>query len=416
MKILQFCNKPPLPAMDGGCIAINNITQGVLKSGHNIKVVAISTPKHPFIKSELPEEYIIKTRFESVFIDTSIKNLSFIKALLLNKSYHIQRFISKELTQKIISILKTEEFDIIQLETIFIAPYIPVIRAYSKAKIVLRTHNIEHRIWERIMLHEKNIAKKIVLKRITHQLKKFEYSTFNVIDGYMAISNKDYNFFHQLFPNVAGTVIEAGIDMELYQSEDDYIPSDKPELFHIGSMNWAPNIEGLSWFIEKVWCKINAQFPQLTFTIAGRNMPDKFREYKMQNLIIKGEVKNANDFILSKDIMIVPLLSGSGVRIKILEGMALGRTIITTSIGAEGLSIENGKNILIANTPDEFIEVIDNCVRTPDICKIIGENAKNYVTLYHNNERITEKIILFYQSLIKNEPISVQDKFVDIAN
>jgi glycosyltransferase involved in cell wall biosynthesis len=409
MKILQFCNKPPLPAVDGGCIAINNITRGVLKSGHDIKVVAISTPKHPFKKSELPQDYLMKTRFESVFIDTSLKKLSLLKALMLNKSYHVQRFISKELTQKIISILKAEEFDVIHLETIFIAPYIPVIRQYSKAKIVLRTHNIEHRIWERIMLHEKNIAKKIILRRITNQLKKFEYSTFNLIDGYMAISDQDYNFFHELFPDVPGTVIEAGIDMELYHSEDENIPSDKPELFHIGSMNWAPNIEGLSWFIEKVWGKINALFPQLTFAIAGRNTPAKFLEYKIPNLIILGEVKDAKEFILSKDIMIVPLLSGSGVRIKILEGMALGKTIITTTIGAEGLSVENGKNILIANDPDEFIEVIDKCVRTPDICKIIGENAKNYVTLYHNNEIITEKIIAFYYDLINHEPILEQD-------
>jgi polysaccharide biosynthesis protein PslH len=407
MKILQFCNKPPLPAIDGGCIAINNITRGILKSGHDIKVVAISTAKHPLKKSELSEEYITKTHFESVFVDTSIKNIKVIKALFLNNSYHVQRFISKELTQKIISILKAEEFDIIQLETIFVAPYIPVIRQYSTAKIVLRTHNVEHRIWERITLHEKNLAKKIFLKKMTNQLKKFEYSTFKLIDGYMAISYQDYYFFNQLFPDVAGTVIEAGVDMELYQSEDDYIPSDEPKLFHIGSMNWAPNIEGLSWFIEKVWGKIVNQFPKLTFTIAGKNIPDKFREYKMQNLIIKGEVKNATNFILSKDIMIVPLLSGSGVRIKILEGMALGRTIITTTIGAEGLEVENGKNIFIANTPDEFIEVIDKCVRTPDICKIIGENAKNYVTLYHNNDRITEKIISFYHSLIENETVAV---------
>ena len=409
MKILQFCNKPPLPAIDGGCIAMNNITRGMLKSGHDIKVIAISTPKHPLIKSELSEEYITKTRFENVFVDTSVKNLSVVKAFFLNKSYHVQRFISKELTQKIISILKEEEFDIIQLETIFVAPYISVIRQYSKAKIVLRTHNVEHRIWERIMLHEKNLTKKIFLKRMTTQLKKFEYSTFNLIDGYMAISYPDYYFFNQLFPDLPGTVIEAGVDMDLYQSEDDYIPSDEPELFHIGSMSWIPNIEGLSWFIEKVWEKIVSRFPKLTFTIAGRNIPEKFKEYKMQNLIIKGEVKNANDFILSKDIMIVPLLSGSGVRIKILEGMALGRTIITTTVGAEGLEVENGKNIFIADTSDEFIEVIDKCVRTPDICKIIGENAKNYVTLYHNNDGITEKIISFYHSLINNKKFPLQD-------
>lgn len=98
--------------------------------------------------------------------------------------------------------------------------------------------------------------------------------------------------------------------------------------------------------------------------------------------------------------MIVPLLSGSGVRVKIIEGMALGKVIITTSIGAEGLMVENGKNILIANTPEEFVAVLDKCVKTPDICTIIGENARNFVLLHHNNELITKQLIRFYESML----------------
>lgn len=409
MKIVQFCSKPPFPAIDGGCIAINNITQGLLKSGHQVKLLAITTPKHPLKKSSIPANYFTDTEFETVFLDTTINRFNFLKTFLQNKSYHVQRFVSKELTQKLISILIKNEFDIIDLESIFVAPYIPVIRQYSNAKIILRTHNIEHRIWERITLHEKNIAKRMVLKRMTRQLKQFELSTFNMIDGYMSISQPDYDYFHRLYPDVEGTVIEAGIDLDQYETEDEYISSDTPEFFHIGSMNWMPNIEGLSWFLEEVWGKIVSHFPSLTFTIAGRNIPDKFYKYILPNLIIEGEVESANEFILSKDIMIVPLLSGSGVRIKILEAMALGRTVITTTIGAEGLNVKNGHDILIADTADEFVKAIEKCIKTPDICKIISENARNYVALHHNNDKITEKTISFFHKIINHNTIAVQD-------
>ncbi|MEG1556150.1 MAG: glycosyltransferase, partial [Bacteroidales bacterium] len=160
MKILQLCHKPPIPPVDGGCIAINNVTQGLLKSGHQVKVVAISTPKHPVKWSEFSEEYLQKTQFESVYIDTAINNISAIKSLLLGTSYHITRFVSKELIQKLTHILKKENFDIVQLESIFVAPYIQIIRQHSKAKIILRTHNIEHQIWERIVQNEKWWTKK----------------------------------------------------------------------------------------------------------------------------------------------------------------------------------------------------------------------------------------------------------------
>ena len=187
-----------------------------------------------------------------------------------------------------------------------------------------------------------------------------------------------------------------GINIEKYEVPEEIIFSQNPKLFHIGSMNWMPNIEGLEWFFEEVWDKILTSFPDLAFTLAGRGLPENWKQKKWPNVNIAGEVEDAKEFILSQDIMIVPLLSGSGVRIKILEGMALGKVIITTPIGAEGLDVEDGKNILIANTPREFVDMIEKCVNTPEMCRIISENARNYVTVYHNNELITEKAVALY--------------------
>lgn len=399
MKILQICHKPPLPAVDGGCIAINNITQGLLKQGHEVKVISIATPKHPFDSSKIPENYIHDTNFESIFINTNTKPLKAALSLLFKQSYQVNRFFSKELEQKIAQVLQKEEFDIIQLESVFVAPYTPVIRKYSQAKIVLRAHNVEHKIWGRFLMQQKSPIYRLVLRRMARQLHDFEYKVFEQIDGFLAISEPDCQFFKKNFPPVKGIVIPAGIDIEQYEMDEERIPSDSPKLFHIGSMNWMPNIEGLDWFFNEVWGKILAQFPDLTFTIAGRGIPKEWHQRNIPNLIIEGEVSDAKKFIESKDIMVVPLLSGSGVRIKILEGMALSKAIITTPIGAEGLNIEHGKNIFIANTPSEFVDIVAQCIAFPESYKIIGENAKDYVTLYHNNNIITEHLVSFYHEL-----------------
>lgn len=399
MRILQICHKPPIPAVDGGCIATNTITQGLLQEGHEVKVLAISTFKHPVDINKIPEDYIRKTGFESLFVDTGIKIFPALKSVLLNQSYHVSRFISKDFATKIEEILKQEEFDVVQLESVFVAPYIETIRKYSKAKIVLRTHNVEHKIWGRFMIHQKSPFKRAMLKKMIRQLQKYELSVFTKIDGFMAISSPDYNFFHKRFPDVKGDVIPVGIDIENYTIDKEYIPTESPKLFHIGSMNWMPNQEGLSWFFDEVWGMVLAQHPDLTFNLAGREIPKKWYTMNLPHVTIDGEVENANEYILSKDIMIVPLLSGSGVRIKILEGMALGKTIITTPIGAEGLDIDPGTDIFIADTPQAFADLIDHCVTNPEMCRIVGENARNYVILNHNNEIITRKIISLYEGI-----------------
>ncbi|MBQ4440717.1 MAG: glycosyltransferase [Bacteroidales bacterium] len=402
MKILQLCHKPPLPQVDGGCIAMHNITQGLLNSGQEVRVLAVTTPKHPVKLDVFPEEYLQKTHFESVFIDTTPKIGTAIGSLLRRQAYQISRFYSKEMADKLIRILTSESFDIVHVESIYMTPYIPVVRKHSNAKIVLRMHNIEHLIWERLASNERNPFRKWIYKTNCNQLRRVEEHILESVDGYMAISDPDFNYFFKTTPNVRGTVVPFGIDMRNYEVEDDYIPSEKPSLFHIGSMNWSPNVEGMEWFLDEVWPGIHEQHPELTFTLAGRSIPASILQRHDPNVTIAGAVPSANEFMLDHDIMVVPLLSGSGIRIKIVEAMALGRVVVTTSVGAEGLSVENGKHLFIADTPEEFLAVIDKCIATPDICTIIGENARDIISVKHNNSIITGKMLDFYQQTLNS--------------
>ena len=399
MKILQLCHKPPLPLIDGGCIAIHNITDGLLNSGQEVKVVAIETPKHPVKLDAMPKEYLQKTCFESVFIDTTPRFRDALRALLHRHPYQINRFYSKSMVSKLIWILEHETFDIIHLESIYVTPYIETIRKHSQAKIILRLHNIEHQIWQRLADNESWPLRKLIYKTNARQLERVENNILQQVDGYMTISEPDHRFFQQTAPDVPGTIVTFGLDMEKYDNDEDFIPSDEPSLCHIGSMNWSPNIEGVEWFLDEVWPEIHRAHPALTFTLAGHSIPDRLYQRHDENVIIAGEVPDANEFILSHDLMIVPLLSGSGIRIKIVEAMALGRVVITTSVGAEGMDIEDGKHLFIANTPDEFLNIINKCIATPDLCTIIGENARDFIAMNHNNDLITDHILDFYQNV-----------------
>jgi len=400
MRILQLCHKPPLPPVDGGCIAMHNITKGLLNNGQEVNVLAIETPKHPVKLQAFPKDYLQKTRFESVFADTTVRMMDGIRAVLKRKSYHIERFNSKDMACKLAEILKHEHFDIVHIESIYMTPYVDVIRKNSSAKIVVRMHNIEHQIWERLASNESNPFMKFLYHVNEKQLRKVEDSILNKVDGYMTISEPDYQYFEKTAPEIPGVVIPFGIDMDNYELEDDFIASDKPSLCHIGSMNWSPNIEGIEWFLDDVWPLIHEAHPDLEFTVAGHGTPDHLMQRKDANVKFVGTVPDANEFMLDHELMIVPLLSGSGIRVKIVEAMALGRVVITTSVGAEGLSVENGKHLFIADTPEEFLSVINKCIQTPDLCTIISENARGFISLHHNNELITDKLLDFYHQIL----------------
>ncbi len=144
MKILQFCHKSPYPALEGGPIAVNNITQGLIEAGHEVKIFTISTPKFKVNPGTIPSEYLNKTSFEYINVDTRVKPFKAFLALFSEKSYNIERFISDAVAKELIKILLKEQFDIIQLESLYVTPYLDIIRKYSDAKVILRAHNIEY--------------------------------------------------------------------------------------------------------------------------------------------------------------------------------------------------------------------------------------------------------------------------------
>ncbi|MFA6807241.1 MAG: glycosyltransferase family 4 protein [Bacteroidales bacterium] len=396
MKILQLCYKPPFPAVDGGSMGMHSLTMGLINNGHKVKVLAFNSYKHPSDVSLLPKEYLEQTGFETIFVDLKLRPISALLSFLKNESYHIKRFISKQMTNRLISLLKEEDFDVIQLESIFLAPYIHTIRKYSKAKLVLRAPNIEHLIWERTALTTKNPFKKIYLNQLASSLKAFELKKVNSFDGIYPVTKVDADFFKANGCNNSCISVPVGIETEDFTDKE---PGETNSLFHIGSMDWIPNQQGIKWFIDEVWDDLHRDLPNLKIYFAGRAMPQWLLNLDKENIIIYGEVPDSARFICSKDIMIVPLLSGSGIRIKILEAMSLGKCIIATSQAAEGILYENNVNIVIANTAKEFQDSIKKCVNDKAFCQMIAKNGEKLILEKYNINAVAKELVDLYIKL-----------------
>ena len=398
MNILQICHKPPYPAIDGGCIAIKNISEGLLKESYKIKILTINTLKHPFDANAFPKAFLDKTKIESVFVDTKINIVDAFSNLVTYDSYNISRFFSPDFNSLLIKTLKKTDFDVVLLESLFTTPYIDSIKSYSKSKIILRSHNLEHIIWERLAKETSNPAKKIYLNLLSNQLKNYEIEVLNKLDGIAAISKDDelkYNSFSKAPKTIT---IPFGIDITNYENEiNNY--NHNPKFFHLGAMDWKPNLEAVGWLLKEIWPKILNKNPKAELHLAGKNMPKWLVDKKNKNVYNHGNVKNAKEFIKKYDIMIVPILSAGGIRVKIIEGMALGKTILSTKTGAEGLDYKHKENILIANTPDEFAKVCKRLMEDSNEIKRIANNARKHVLENYDQKIISKKLISFFKSL-----------------
>jgi len=399
LKILQLTKKFPYPLKDGEAIAITNVAKALSDLGCEVSLLSMNTKKHFFDIQQLPDSVKHYKNIQTILVDSEIKLKDAFLNLFSKDSYHISRFVSKAFEQQLIDLLKEEDYDIIQLETLYLAPYIPAIRKHSKALVAMRAHNVEHEIWKRIATNTSAFYKKWYLQHLTEKLRQFEIASLAHYDILVPITARDLEQFITLGYKNFAKVSPIGVDPAQYQADYHAFSQDLSISF-IGSLDWMPNLEGLDWFLKKVWPQAIKEFPNLSLHIAGRNPPSWMLDLEVENIKIHGEVPCAVTFVNQHPLTIVPLLSGSGMRAKILEGMALGKVVLTTSVGLEGVDARDKQEVLIANTADEFLATIAYCYEHKNQLSTIGKNAHAFVTNRYDNLKVAKRLAEVYQSYL----------------
>lgn len=396
LRILILLNRIPYPLNDGGAIGAYNFVKGYAEAGCKVTMLAMNTAKHFVDEETIKQVFSQYATGRTVYIDNRIKAFGAFKNLFKQESYIIERFLSKGYEAVLRDMLEKNEYDVVHIDGLPPAAYIDVVRKYSKAQISMRAHNVEHVIWQRIAEMETNPIKKVYVGLQAARLKEFEIAAIKKCDVVMAISQEDEDTIKASVPDATTLIVPAGMDISPNVENTNYNPLD---LCFIGSFDWMPNLQGIDWFMKEVWASLVKQYPDIKFSIAGKKMPEHIHALKSANLNPVGEVPDAKTFILQHGLMIVPIVSGSGIRIKILEGMALGKAIIATPLAAEGLGLTHGENILIAETAEEFAAAIEKCRTDENYCKQIGKNAHHFALDKYLNQNIFAGLIKYYRNM-----------------
>ena len=394
MRILQLLYKTPYPLHDGGEYSLYHSALSLLPQPEvALKVFAMNLSRSPVEPEMLPEEFRKRSQYEQIDVDNRIKPWNAFLNLFSDESYFVKRFESREYETRLTQILKEGTFDIVLIEHIYLTMYVPQIRKLSKAKIVLRTQDIEYRLWESIIAQERNPFSAWYLRLCAKRLEVFERKAFDYFDGIIAFTETDKKEVQRstLRPVQA---IPIGFDAQRYDIVNSR--TDQVTFYHLGSMDWRPNIQSMMWFVNEVLPLVVAIRSDVKVHIAGKNMPQWFFNKASENLIVEGRVPDSRAYQRDKSVLLVPLLSGSGIRVKIIEALAMGKSVISTDLGATGI---NCPTVFIANEASAFAEKILWCLESQDSLPFWSKQSREYAENNFDIWAVGRRKIAFFNSL-----------------
>jgi glycosyltransferase involved in cell wall biosynthesis len=228
------------------------------------------------------------------------------------------------------------------------------------------------------------------------RLKRYELEVAQRSDVLIPISERDASYFREHSLQKPSLTIPAGLSLGHYPQTE--LPQG-PSIFFIGALDWLPNQEGISWFLRNVFHLLLSELPELRFHVAGRNAPAQFeKKLKHPNISYHGEVEDARSFIQAYRVMVVPLLTGSGIRVKILEGMALGRPVVTTTRGIEGIPAINRQNVVVEDDPNIFGGQLIKLLTDPQEQERMLTEARVFVSRYFDTFELSKRLSQFYKT------------------
>lgn len=293
--------------------------------------------------------------------------------------YAIAKYRSAAYGLRLRDLIQRERFDVVVCD--FLVPLVNVPDELP-SPVVLFTHNVESEIWRRHVETAANPAKRWLLRQQWRRMQRFESRALARADVIVAVSDGDAEVLSRIYPGAAHRhiqVVPTGVDADYFTPAT--TPSRRGHLVFTGSMDWLPNEDGVLYFVRDVLPRIRAAEPDARLTIVGRApTPAVRRLSELPGIEVTGRVEDVRPYIADADVYVVPLRIGGGTRLKIFEAMAMGRAVVSTTIGAEGLPVTSGQDVVIADAPDAFAAAVVDLIRDCDARQRLETAARRLVS------------------------------------
>lgn len=315
---------------------------------------------------------------------------------------NVQKYHSTKTLETLLRFVEGKQIDLIHADHLHMAYYAIALKERLGVPAVLREHNLELKIMDRFAASSSNPLYRGYASFQAWKFRKYEPDTCARMDKCVMMTDQDRDRLLTLREGIDTTVIPAGVDTAFFKPAA--ATGDEDTVAYVGSLDWLPNIEGLKWFVHSVLPLIVKARPKVKFYIYGKNPSrDLFTLADGRNVFVEGFVNDVRDVYLKARVLVVPLRAGSGIRIKILEAMAAGQSIVTTSIGSEGIKCQDGKDIMIGDDEETFASKVIELLDDNELRAALGREAASLAAGEYSWDKIGEMFWKTYLALVGNQ-------------
>lgn len=398
MRFLMITNTLPYPPIAGHPIRNINLLERIAKD-HQVWLL-VMVPKdeaHADLGplSDFCEEVILVPADDPGAFARPMQALKF---LLEGTPPELRLYETKEMVDTLRDLIQRVDFDIIQFEDSYMAHYQEYIPADWQGKKVLTFIDIAYRQYDRIFRIETRIPRKLRLWLYSRMMRTWEPAYAGNFDLNITMSDIDRDLLLSRNSNLNIATIPNGVDTREFQPLP-MPPEDSKHLIYVGNMNYRPNVDAVNYFCGEILPLIHQEVPQAELWIVGNNPMPEIYELENEFVHVTGRVEDVRPYYQNSTVCVIPLRAGGGTRLKILEAMALGRPVVSTSIGSEGIAIQDDVNILIGDSPQSFAKQTVRLLTDEKNHQTITQQARQFVVDHYDWDAITARLLGEFEKL-----------------
>ena len=400
-KCLIITHRPMLPDMDGGAKGMYEFANALNNSGISV-AWATMRKKDGADATVCPQSSIFLSKYFGPLVSNNTAGLLLLSVFTSSKPFNMWKYWSREFKKQLIDIVAEERPDFIVCEHLHTAQYGRIIKEiYLDIPIILREHNVEYIILQRMAMGFRNPIKKMVYAHQSIRLQKYEKAALGWVDQVVAVTATDADMLNSMCPDLAHpveVVLSSITGPDRIQKK--FIENGVIRLLHFAAMESPANQKGLYWFLDAVLPILRSLSISFRVSVFGKGMPDWVARYAAEDVVVRGFVENVEEAYADADLALVTVQAGSGIRIKILEHSIWGVPIISTRVGAEGLVNPLESGVSVCDSPDEYANIISRFANDPTRLYEMSERGRVWVKNYYS-ETSTARSILSLVNRIK---------------
>ncbi len=392
MNVLVVCVQFPFPPRSGVNMRVYQLTRQ-LAARHHVTLLSYAAPddhdRVAALREQLPVE-IVERRPTS----HRHKRIAQMRSLASPLPFASRDVETHEMQRAITDVCRRDGIDVVQLEGSLLA----ALQVPDGTKVVLDEHNIEYEVFRRMCEGESSPARRAFNLREYSRFRQFEQNAWRRVDGCVVTSSREEPIVRGAAPGTPTAVVPNGVDIDHFTPSGSAVAPNS--LVFNGILDYRPNLDAAHFLVDDIWPRVMARCPGARLTIVGRAQTADIRRLRRPGVTVTGEVADVRPYLRDACVVGVPVRMGGGTRLKVVEGLAMGKAIVSTRLGCEGIAVTDGDHLLIADSPEEFSARIVELFESPERRQALADAGRRLAADEYTWDLAGERLEQLYQRVV----------------